>query len=153
MIFPHLKSRSNASERNSESLLLFLFHGTEFRALFSSAEWFGTGFLDLASIFVTRNGIPVIFLFREMVQTGISRVCFYFCSTVQNSRHFSLQRNGSERNSDVFFVPRNSRNSAGTNHRNCQPYFQDRSLLEEFLRKNPENARALLNYEARDFYK
>jgi hypothetical protein len=30
--------------------------------------------------------------------------------------------------------------------------FQDRSLLEEFLRKNPENARALLNYEAKDFY-
>jgi hypothetical protein len=29
-------------------------------------------------------------------------------------------------------------------------YCDDRSLLEEFLRKNPENARALLNFEARD---
>jgi hypothetical protein len=35
----------NCAERNSESLLIFLFHGTEFRALFSSAERrFGTEF-------------------------------------------------------------------------------------------------------------
>jgi hypothetical protein len=33
-------SSETASERNSESLFLFLFHGTEFRAVFSSAEWF-----------------------------------------------------------------------------------------------------------------
>ncbi len=31
-----------ASERNSESLYLFLFYGTEFRVVFSSAEWFRT---------------------------------------------------------------------------------------------------------------
>ncbi len=30
------------SEGNSESLLLVLFHGTEFRVVFSSTEWFGT---------------------------------------------------------------------------------------------------------------
>jgi hypothetical protein len=32
------------SERNSVSLLLFLFHGTEFRVVFSSLEGFGTEF-------------------------------------------------------------------------------------------------------------
>ena len=31
-------SSKTASERNSESLLLFLFHGTEFRVVFSFAE-------------------------------------------------------------------------------------------------------------------
>jgi hypothetical protein len=34
----------NGSEQNYESLLLFLFLGTEFRAFFSSAERFGTEF-------------------------------------------------------------------------------------------------------------
>jgi hypothetical protein len=32
----------NNSEGNFENLPLFLFHGTEFQAFFSSAEWFGT---------------------------------------------------------------------------------------------------------------
>ncbi len=61
----------HASERNSESLLLFLFHGTEFRVGFSSAEWFGKQFQVFASIFVPRNRIPSCFLFRGMVQKGI----------------------------------------------------------------------------------
>jgi hypothetical protein len=47
-----------ASERNSESLLLFLFHRTEFRVGFSSAEWFGTEFRDFASILVPWYRIP-----------------------------------------------------------------------------------------------
>ncbi len=54
----------NDSERNSESLLLFLFHGTEFRVAFSSAEEFGRKFRELASSLVPRNGIPNCFLFR-----------------------------------------------------------------------------------------
>jgi hypothetical protein len=37
-----------------------------------------------------------------MVQNGVPRVCFYFCSMVQNSEHFSPLRNSSERNSDRF---------------------------------------------------
>ncbi len=37
-----------------------------------------------------------------MVQNGVPRVCFYFCSMVQNSEHFSPLWNGSERNSDIF---------------------------------------------------
>ncbi len=78
----------NGSERNSESLLLFLFYGTELRVIFSSAEGFGTEFREHASIFDPRNRIPSCFLFRGRVGNGIPRIS----------------------------VPRNSRNSVGNNH-------------------------------------
>jgi hypothetical protein len=71
---------------------------------FSSAEWFRTEFREFASIFVPRNGIPSFFPCRGIVRNKIPRVCFYFCSTVQNSGHFSLPRNGSERNSESFLL-------------------------------------------------
>ncbi len=47
----------NGSERNSTSLLLFLFHGTELQAFFFSAERFGTEFQE----FYVRGtaGIPL----------------------------------------------------------------------------------------------
>ena len=126
-----------ASERNSESLVLFLFHVTEFRVVFSSAEWFWTEFLELASIFVPRtgiqgfdsaegfgtkfrefasifvpqNGIPSSFLFRGRVRNGIPRVS----------------------------VPRNSRNSVGNNQlfrlfRLPRNYF-----LSEIANPNPKS--------------
>ncbi len=41
---------------HSESLLLFMFHGTEFRDVFSSAEGFGTEFRDF--LFRGTAGIP-----------------------------------------------------------------------------------------------
>ncbi len=44
------------SEQNYGSLLLFLFHGTEFRVVFSSAEGFGTEFRDF--LFRETTGIP-----------------------------------------------------------------------------------------------
>jgi hypothetical protein len=44
------------SERNSESLLLFLFYGKEFRVVFSSAEGFGTEFRGF--LFRGTAGIP-----------------------------------------------------------------------------------------------
>ena len=44
------------SEGNSESMLLFLVHGTEFRVAFSSAEGFGTEFRDF--LFRGIAGIP-----------------------------------------------------------------------------------------------
>ncbi len=44
------------SEQNYGSLLLFLFHGTEFRVIFSSAEGFGTEFWDF--LFRGTTGIP-----------------------------------------------------------------------------------------------
>ncbi len=82
----------NASEQNSESLLLYLFHGTKFRVVFSSAEWLGMEFREFASFFVPGYWIPSIFLWRGKVQNGIPRVCFNFCSTVRNSEHFFLFR-------------------------------------------------------------
>ncbi len=42
--------------KNYGSLLLFLFHGTEFRVVFSSAEGFGTEFRDF--LFRGTTGIP-----------------------------------------------------------------------------------------------
>jgi hypothetical protein len=83
-------------------LLLFLIHGMKFRDVFSSTDWFAMEFLKFASIFVTWNGIPSICFFRVLIRNGIPRVCFNICSTVQNSGHFSLTRNGSERNSESF---------------------------------------------------
>jgi hypothetical protein len=72
----------NGWEQNSESLLLFLFHGTEFRVVFSSAKGFGREFREYASIFVPRNGIPSCFLFRGRVRNGIPQV-----SVPRNSRN------------------------------------------------------------------
>jgi hypothetical protein len=68
-------SSETASERNSESLFLYLVYGTEFLVVFYSAEWFGTELREFAS---------------------------NFCSLVQNYEHFSPLRNGSERNSASF---------------------------------------------------
>ncbi len=89
-----------------------------------------------------RTEIQSCCLFRGMVRNRIPSVCLYFCSTEQNSELFSLPRNGSQWNSErlllilfygtefraffssadrfgtelrEFSVPRNSRNSAGTN--------------------------------------
>ncbi len=45
-----------SSEQNYGSFLLFLFHGTEFRDVFSSAEEFGTEFRDF--LFRGTTGIP-----------------------------------------------------------------------------------------------
>jgi hypothetical protein len=42
----------NGSAQNSKGLLIYLFHGMEFRVVFSSAEWFRTEFPEFASIFV-----------------------------------------------------------------------------------------------------
>jgi hypothetical protein len=78
----------NSSERNSENFLLFWFHGTEFRVVFLSAERLGTLLWEVASIFVSRNGIPSCFLFRGRVRNGIPR----------------------------FSVSRNNRNSVGNNY-------------------------------------
>ncbi len=67
----------SSAVRNSDSLLLYLFHGTEFRVVFSSAEGFGREFREYASIFV---------------------------STERNSELFSLPLKCSERNSERFLL-------------------------------------------------
>ncbi len=64
----------NGSERNSESLLQFLLHGTKFRLIFSSAERFGMEFQEFASIFVSLYRIPSIFLLHGMVRNGNPRI-------------------------------------------------------------------------------
>ncbi len=69
-----------STDRNSESLLLFLFNGTEFRVVFSSAEGFGREILESATILVPRNGIPSCFIFRGRVRNGIPS-CFLFRGT------------------------------------------------------------------------
>ena len=38
----------NGSKQNYKCFLLFLFHGTEFRVVFSSVEWFGTEFREFS---------------------------------------------------------------------------------------------------------
>ncbi len=52
------------SERNSESLLPFLFHGTEFRVVISSAEGFGTEFRYFSVPRNTQNSVGNNHLFR-----------------------------------------------------------------------------------------
>ena len=75
--FQLLSLPRNGSEQNSKCLLIFLFHGTEFRVVFSSAEWFRTEFREFASIFVPQYRIHSIFLLFGTVPNGIPRV---FCS-------------------------------------------------------------------------
>ncbi len=54
----------NDSELNSENLRLFLFHETEFRAVFSSAEEFGTKFREVSVPWNSRNSVGNNHLFR-----------------------------------------------------------------------------------------
>jgi hypothetical protein len=54
----------NGSERNSERLLLILFHGTEFRAFFSFADRFGTEFREFSVPRNSRNSAGTNQLFR-----------------------------------------------------------------------------------------
>ncbi len=131
-------SSKTASERNSESLLLFLFHRTELLVVFSSAEWFGTEFQVFASICVLRNGIPSCFLPRNASEwNSESLLLFLFHGTEFRAFFSSAERFGTEFRE--FSVPRNRQNSAGRNQLfrlfrlfrlpqnnffvgNCQPY-------------------------------
>jgi hypothetical protein len=98
---------------SSSFLPRFFLHETEFRVVFSSAEWFGTEFREFASIFVPRNGIPSCFLSPRKGSEGNSESmrsifvprngipsCFLFRGRVWN------------RIPEVS-VPRNIRNSIG----------------------------------------
>ncbi len=64
-------------EGNSESLLLFLCHGMEFRVVFSSAERFGREFREFNSIFGPRNGIPSVFSSAEGFGTEFREFLFH----------------------------------------------------------------------------
>ncbi len=58
----------------------------------------------MKKISFTKNPAPAnrIDSFFLSLRNGIPRVCFYFVSTEQNSKHFPPLRNGSERNSESF---------------------------------------------------
>ncbi len=56
----------NGSELNSEGLLLFLFHCTEFQAFFSSKEWFGTEFREFSVLRNSLNSAGTNQLFRPL---------------------------------------------------------------------------------------
>jgi hypothetical protein len=58
---PSCFSSAEGSEGNSESLLWFLFHRTEFRVVFSSAEGFGTEFREWNSIGKTISSVYPVF--------------------------------------------------------------------------------------------
>ncbi len=77
----------NGSERFSESLLLFLFHGTEFRVVFSSAEGFGTKFRELLLFFF--NGTEFLAGFSSA--EGFGRE-FQEFSVPRNSSVYSIFR-------------------------------------------------------------
>ncbi len=90
--------------------------------------------LVLQKILLQQTELAACFC-RDMLRNGIPRVCFFFCSTEQNSELVSLTGNCLERNSESlpeylaffssaetfeaefreFSVQRNRRNSAGTN--------------------------------------
>ncbi len=91
------------------------FQTKRIESVFSSVKCFGMEFGEFAFTFVLRNRIRSCFLFRRMVQNGILRVNFYFCSTVQNSEHFFSSAGWFGTKFRKFYVTRDSTNSAGTN--------------------------------------
>ncbi len=90
-------------------------------------------FPQVATNFVPWNGIPSWFLFSGMVWNRIPSVCFYFCSTVRNSKHFSPLRSGSERNSESFLF----RGTAGILQEQTQLFRQFRLRGIIFLLEMP----------------
>jgi hypothetical protein len=101
------------------------------------------------SVFVRdifRKGIPRVcfyfcsteqnsefFLFCGMVQNGIPRVFFYLCSMLQNSEHFSPLRKGSEQNSESFLF--RGTHGIPPEQTNCSVYSVFRRII--FGRKLP----------------
>jgi hypothetical protein len=104
----------NGSELHSESMLLF-FPRNEIPSCFLFRAMVWNRILRVASIFVPLNINLSRFSSAEGIG-GIPRVCFYFCSTEQNSELFSLHRKCSEHKFQEFSVLGNSRNSVENNH-------------------------------------
>jgi hypothetical protein len=86
---------------------------TEFRVV-SSAEWFGTEFQAFAYIFVPRNRIPSCFSSVEWFRTEFRAFASNFVPWYRIPSIFLLCRTFRTEFRE-FSVPRNSRNSAGTN--------------------------------------
>jgi hypothetical protein len=104
----------NAAERNSElfslprngpewncmCLLLFLFNGTECQIVASSTEWFGMVFREYAYFCSTVQNSDHFSSLRNGSGTEFGEFV-YFCSTIQNSDHFWF---GTERNESALFL-------------------------------------------------
>jgi hypothetical protein len=84
-------SFENDLEQNSEVFSLQKMIQNVIPRFFLFQKWLGTEFQGFSHPKMVRNGIPGVFLFREMVHEW-------------NSEGFSLLRNGSERNSEVFLL-------------------------------------------------
>ncbi len=80
-----------------------MFHGPEFRVVFSSAEWFGTKFREFASILFHGTEFRAFFSSEEWVRNGIPRFC----------------------------VPRNRRNSVGIDQFSAYSVFRGIIFLLE----------------------
>ena len=102
-------------------------------SVFLSKTCFRTAFREFASFFVPRNGIPSWFFFPGIVWSRLPRVCFYFCSTVQNSQLFSPQQNDSERNYQSFLFRGTAR--IPLEQTNCSVYSVFLGII--FCRKLP----------------
>ncbi len=89
----------NGSERNQQSLLLFLFHGTEFRVFSLLVKSLEVNSESLLLFWLHGTEFRAVF---SSAEEGIPRACFYFCSTEQNSELFFLPRKGWECNSESF---------------------------------------------------
>ncbi len=101
--------------KGSPELSFIFVPGNGIRSFFSSAEWFGTEFHLFASIVVPRNGIPSGFLFLGMVQNEIPRALLLLLFHDTEFRAFFSSSDWFGTEFREFSVPRNSRNSAGTN--------------------------------------
>ncbi len=79
--------------------------------------------------FCFTKGILGIFFHRMHVRNGFQRVCFFLlhCTVVHNSEHFSLPRNGSERNSENFLFRETGR--IPPEQTNCSLYSDFRGII------------------------
>jgi hypothetical protein len=80
----------NGSEQNSKGLLLFLFHGTEFRVVFSSAEWFRMKFRELLLFVFHCTKFQTFFSSAEFREFSVPRNNWNFAETNQLFRLFCL---------------------------------------------------------------
>ncbi len=106
----------NGSERNSDSFLLYLFHGTEFRVVFSSAEGFGREFREYASIFLSTERNSDLFSLPLKCSEGNSESFSIFLLNGTEFRVVFSSAEGFGKEFRRFSVPRNSRNSGRNNH-------------------------------------
>ncbi len=137
----------NGSELNSESLFLFLFQGTKFQVVFSSAKGFWREFQELASIFYHRTEFRVVFSSAKGFEGNSKNLLlFLFRGTKFRVVFSSVEGFGTEFrefsvpvcNNHLFRLFRLPRNYFYV--RNSQPYLRgfQRGQKVEATSKNPK---------------